>query len=102
MKGLYSRRSLLISRRYGPVPFYPARLRSIATHKRGRSMIVIKAFPRVHISLLDLGDVTPRRYGGAGFSIDGNGLEVSAKSSKQTLKIGLDLLESGRASCLQR
>ena len=56
-------------------------------------MIVIKAFPRVHISLLDLGDVTPRRYGGAGFSIDGNGLEVSAKSSKQTLIAGLDLLD---------
>ena len=30
-----------------------------------------RVYPRVHIGLIDLGDVTGRRYGGAGFAIDG-------------------------------
>ena len=41
-------------------------------------VIVVRAFPRVHVSLLDLADATPRRYGGAGFVLDCLPVEVHA------------------------
>lgn len=50
-------------------------------------------YPRVHVGLIDLGDVTGRRYGGAGFAIDGfpttavatigRGIGVRARSTFQ-------------------
>lgn len=57
-------------------------------------MITIKAFPRIHVSLLDLGNVTPRRYGGGGFSIDATPIEVSAELAVHAEIIGTDLIDS--------
>jgi len=56
-------------------------------------MVVVRAFPRVHISLLDLGNATPRRYGGSGFSIDGNVIDVSATLATRCQIDGLELLD---------
>jgi beta-ribofuranosylaminobenzene 5'-phosphate synthase len=53
-------------------------------------MIVVRAFPRLHIGLVDLGNATPRRYGGAGFMLDWCPVEVMAEPARQmTLDLGL-------------
>jgi beta-ribofuranosylaminobenzene 5'-phosphate synthase len=51
---------------------------ALATSPTNRS-ILIRAYPRLHVGLLDLGHATRRRYGGAGFTIGGPCLEVSAE-----------------------
>jgi len=42
----------------------------------------VVTFPRVHISLIDLGDATGRRYGGVGFALEG--LETTAVATVAT------------------
>jgi beta-ribofuranosylaminobenzene 5'-phosphate synthase len=58
-------------------------------------MAILRAFPRLHIGLLDLGQATPRKYGGAGFSLDGYPIEIHANmSAKKTTIGGLDELDA--------
>lgn len=42
-------------------------------------LIVIRAYPRLHVGLMDLGRATPRAFGGAGFSLSGPELRVVAR-----------------------
>ncbi len=42
----------------------------------------IRSFPRIHIVLLDLGDATHRKYGGAGFILDGPLVQVRMEHAK--------------------
>jgi beta-ribofuranosylaminobenzene 5'-phosphate synthase len=56
-------------------------------------MVHVRAFPRIHFSLLDLGNATGRRYGGGGFSIDGNSTEVSAILTRADEVEGFDLID---------
>ncbi len=46
-------------------------------------MSVVKSFPRLHIGLLDLGNATPRKYGGAGFALSGPSIVVQAVRSRR-------------------
>lgn len=46
--------------------------------------VAVRAFPRLHMALLDLGHATPRRYGGIGVTLDGPIVEVSSRSSDTT------------------
>ncbi len=43
-----------------------------------RQHVLVKAFPRIHITLIDVAGVTHRRYGGAGFAIDTLSIEAEA------------------------
>jgi beta-ribofuranosylaminobenzene 5'-phosphate synthase len=56
-------------------------------------MSIVRSFPRIHIGLLDLGSATYRKYGGAGFAIDGLPVIVEATPSLKTNIIGLDQLD---------
>jgi beta-ribofuranosylaminobenzene 5'-phosphate synthase len=47
---------------------------------RAGGAVVVRSFPRVHVGLLDLGHVTRRRHGGAGFTLGGPCLEVLAEA----------------------
>jgi beta-ribofuranosylaminobenzene 5'-phosphate synthase len=47
--------------------------------------ITVRAYPRVHVGLIDLAGATPRRYGGAGFILDWSPVEVSVSRSRQLL-----------------
>ena len=58
-----------------------------------RRVICVRAFPRVHVGLLDLGDVTPRRNGGAGFALAGPTLEISAEAADALHVDGLHQLD---------
>ena len=49
---------------------------------------VVRAYPRIHITLVDLGNGTGRRYGGSGFAVDGLTTTASAKESSQTELVG--------------
>ena len=54
----------------------------------------LRAYPRLHVSLIDLGGWTYRKYGGAGFSITGPPIEVSAHTSLKAQQVrGLALLD---------
>ncbi len=44
-------------------------------------MTTIRAFPRLHLGLFDLGTATPRKYGGIGVSVDGLPTVVTAERS---------------------
>ena len=56
-------------------------------------MVCVRAYPRIHIALLDLGNATYRKYGGAGFYISTPRLEVQARPSDETSVRGLDKLD---------
>ena len=56
-------------------------------------VIRVRAFPRIHVGLLDLGDATHRRHGGAGFTLAGPALEVAAEESDHLLVEGLSRLD---------
>lgn len=54
----------------------------------------LRAYPRLHLSLIDLGGWTYRKYGGAGFSIAGLPVEVSAYLKIKAEQVrGLALLD---------
>ena len=44
----------------------------------------VRAYPRIHMSLVDLGHATARSYGGIGFSIDGLPIEVEVTEARKT------------------
>jgi beta-ribofuranosylaminobenzene 5'-phosphate synthase len=50
-------------------------------------MIVVRAFPRLHVGLVDLAGATLRRFGGAGFMINCLPVEVSVERDS-TLTVG--------------
>ena len=49
---------------------------------------VVTAYPRIHITLVDLGHATGRRYGGAGFAVDGLTTTACAKEASDTELVG--------------
>ena len=53
----------------------------------------IRSYPRIHTVLLDLGNVTNRKYGGAGFILDGPTLEVEIELSNENIIIGVEKSE---------
>ncbi len=55
-------------------------------------MVRVRAYPRLHVTLLDLSDATFRKYGGAGFTLSGPFTEVTATASPdaETTILGLD------------
>ncbi len=64
------------------------------------SRIVIRAYPRLHVGLVDLGDATPRKYGGAGFMLNDFPVEISVAHGRHRLT-GLQLLDRrGRTDIL--
>jgi beta-ribofuranosylaminobenzene 5'-phosphate synthase len=52
------------------------------------------SFPRLHASLFDLGNATPRQYGGVGFAIDGIPTVISTHIEKRFSLHGTDLLDA--------
>jgi beta-ribofuranosylaminobenzene 5'-phosphate synthase len=56
-------------------------------------LIIVRAFPRIHVALADLGRVTARAYGGAGFALEGPAFAVSAITSGEKSLIGFDTLD---------
>jgi len=65
-------------------------------------MIILRAYPRLHIGLLDLGSATPRRYGGAGFLIDGLPIQFEITRSFRTSIHGTEQLDPNAKSQLSR
>ncbi len=53
----------------------------------------IRSFPRIHIVLLDLGNVTSRKYGGAGFILDGPFVQVNVEHAKTNELKDRDMLD---------
>lgn len=47
-------------------------------------MIVIQSYPRLHVSLFDLAGATGRKYGGAGFAIDGLPIQLSVTTVEKS------------------
>ncbi len=45
-----------------------------------RAVLTLLAYPRIHITLIDLGHATLRMNGGAGFAVDGLPLKISAET----------------------
>jgi beta-ribofuranosylaminobenzene 5'-phosphate synthase len=59
--------------------------------------VTIQAHPRLHLTLIDLGGVTERKYGGAGVTLSGPLVRVTARPSHRMHLGGLDQLdERGR------
>lgn len=57
-------------------------------------MIRIRSFCRLHVGLLDLGNATPRKYGGAGFCISGLPVEIHASTKGRTQLRGTELTDA--------
>ena len=55
---------------------------------------VVTAYPRIHITLVDLGHGTGRRYGGSGFAVDGLTTTACAKKASYTELVGPPHFES--------
>src|SRR5258708_16479 len=53
------------------------------------SLLRVISYPRLHVALFDLANATPRRYGGAGFSLSGLPAVVEASPSSS---LGIDYL----------
>lgn len=47
------------------------------------SSMIIRCYPRIHIGLMDLGNATFRKYGGAGFTLSGLPTEIVATRSRR-------------------
>ncbi|MDJ0686204.1 MAG: hypothetical protein QNJ84_16055 [Alphaproteobacteria bacterium] len=61
-------------------------------------MIRVSAFPRVHVTLIDLAGVTGRKFGGAGFAVDALPTVVRAEGARTNALDGFDRLDArGRA-----
>lgn len=56
-------------------------------------MVTIRCYPRLHVCLIDLGNATFRKYGGAGFYIGGPPIEIEAAASRKTKLFGLERLD---------
>ncbi len=57
-------------------------------------LVRLRAFPRIHIGLLDLGHATFRMYGGVGFALSGPEITIEACHNATTEIMGLDMLDS--------
>lgn len=57
-------------------------------------MTIVRAYPRLHLSLLDLGGATFRRYGGAGIMLDCMPVEVVVEDGGGGPIVGLDRLDA--------
>lgn len=55
--------------------------------------MILRCFPRVHLGLMDMGNATPRRYGGAGFTVGAPFIEMSAKPATRIIITGLEQLD---------
>lgn len=55
-------------------------------------MILVRAFTRVHVGLIDMGGATARRHGGAGFMLKQPTIEVSARCGAGSVT-GLSVLD---------
>ena len=61
-------------------------------------MTILRAFPRLHFGLADLGRATLRAYGGAGVQLDGPHIEVEAAIAESRVLSGFERLdERGQA-----
>jgi beta-ribofuranosylaminobenzene 5'-phosphate synthase len=59
--------------------------------------VTIQAHPRLHMTLIDLGDATERKYGGAGVSLSQPVIQVIARPASRMLLSGMEQLdERGR------
>ena len=56
-------------------------------------MIIVQAFPRIHLGLVDLGGALGRRYGGGGFMLESPYLEVAVERNKSGI-CGFEVLDS--------
>jgi len=56
--------------------------------------VLLTAYPRLHLTLLDLGGITPRKYGGAGLTLAGPTLRLSAKQDERWKLVGFDRLDA--------
>lgn len=56
-------------------------------------MVVIRAYPRLHATLLDLAGATFRKYGGAGFTISKPFTEIGAEQDVTTSIVGLEKID---------
>lgn len=63
--------------------------------------VVIRAFPRLHFGLLDLGRATSRAYGGSGVMLEGPALEIAAERSERFDLTGIDMLDDRGRSDVQ-
>jgi beta-ribofuranosylaminobenzene 5'-phosphate synthase len=64
-------------------------------------LTIVHSFPRIHIGLLDLGHITHRAHGGAGFCIDGLPVEIEIRRSRSSQIIGLNQLDADGRSDLR-
>ena len=55
----------------------------------------VTGYPRIHVTLVDLGHGTDRKYGGAGFAVNGLTTTASAKEANHTKFVGPSHFESG-------
>lgn len=58
---------------------------AIATGARGMDHeveLTVRGFPRIHLTLIDLGGTTHRAYGGVGLFLDGLATVVTVRTSK--------------------
>jgi beta-ribofuranosylaminobenzene 5'-phosphate synthase len=60
----------------------------------------VESFARLHAGLLDLGNATPRKYGGGGFTISGPSVTVQAVRSQRPAIVGQELLDDAAVSDL--
>jgi beta-ribofuranosylaminobenzene 5'-phosphate synthase len=57
-------------------------------------VLILRAYPRIHIGLIDLGSATGRRYGGLGFSLSRPAAVVHASHSQHFSLTGIEKLDS--------
>ena len=65
-------------------------------------VVRVRSFPRIHVTLIDLGGATQRRFGGAGFALDGMPAVVRASCDRRSRVEGAHDLESPDRRVLER
>jgi beta-ribofuranosylaminobenzene 5'-phosphate synthase len=65
-------------------------------------MLMIRAFPRIHTGLLDVGHITHRRIGGAGFTLSGPSIEIMVEPSKTLEVAGLEKVDDRAKEDIER
>ena len=60
------------------------------------------SYPRVHCCLVDLCGVTRRKYGGMGFSVDGESVQIYATKSQRLACTDFEILDISARSAIQR
>ena len=63
----------------------PTPQRRFSTSSAMDSRILVRTFPRIHMTLVDLGGATRRRFGGIGFGLDSMPATVAATSAPRNL-----------------